>query len=48
MDSRYQFNHDFTYVEEKFNFILDTLADEFCELNDYGHYVIKPEYQSQF
>lgn len=39
---------DFSYVEEKFNFILDILADEFCELDDNGQFVIKNEYHRQF
>jgi len=35
----------YTYAEEKFMYVLDILADEFCELDDNGQFVIKPEYR---
>ena len=32
-------------IDDKFNFILDLFCDDFCEIDDDGYYVIKPEYR---
>jgi hypothetical protein len=30
-------------MEERYNFLVDELADEFVELDEFGNYVIKEE-----
>ena len=35
-------------TEEKLNFIVDILADDFCECDETGDYVIKPEARAMF
>lgn len=41
-------NVEYEYPEEKFNFVLDVLADEFCELDQEGNMKIKQEYQDKY
>jgi SHAQKYF class myb-like DNA-binding protein len=35
-------------LDDKFNFYIDLLCDDFCELDENGNYVIKPEARKQF
>ena len=44
---RTQQNNEYL-TEDKLNFIVDLLADDFCELDDSGNYVIKPEAKAMF
>mgnify|MGYP000609405828 CR=1 FL=1 len=35
-------------LDEKFNFFIDLLSDDFCEIDENGNYVIKPEARKLF
>ena len=37
-----------TDIDEKFNFFIDLLCDDFCMIDENGNYVIKPEMRKQF
>lgn len=34
-------------LDEKFEYFIDIMADDFCEMDESGNYVIKPEARSQ-